>query len=333
VADTDGTIASRVWTVTPSTGFTGTLTGTGGSLTFTAPGTYTIGLTATDDDGATATANRTINVVAPTEANILPTPSFIAPSNAMLDFPVVITCVSLDVDGTIASRAWTITPSIGFIGSLANAGGILTFTAPGSYTVRLTVTDNRGGTQTVSRLINVANVSPIAAITLGATAPALNSSVNIACASTDADGTITGRAWTITPNTGFVGSLSSTGGALSFTIPGSYTIQLRVTDNSGRSSIVSRMLTVSGADPVALINLPTTATIGTPVVIQCVSTNAIGTIVERTWTVTPITSFTGTLTGTGGILTFTTARSYTIRLRVVNSNGRSNVISRTINVR
>jgi len=123
------------------------------------------------------------------------------------------------------------------------------------------------------------------------------------------------------------------GGSLTFTVPGSYTIQLRVTDNNGRSVTISRTLNILSTTPVALMNLPTTATIGAPVVIQCVSTNAIGTITERTWTITPTTGFTGTLTGTGGALTFTTAGSYTIRLKVVNSNGRSNTISRIISVR
>jgi len=57
------------------------------------------------------------------------------------------------------------------------------------------------------------------------------------------------------------------GGTLTFTTSGSYTIQLRVTDNNGRSVTTSRTLNILSTTPIASISLLATVFIGTPVVI------------------------------------------------------------------
>ncbi|GAA3693036.1 hypothetical protein GCM10023081_33000 [Arthrobacter ginkgonis] len=56
--DTDGTIASYAWTF----GDGGTATGATASHTYAAAGTYTVGLTVTDDDGATNSTSSTVTV-------------------------------------------------------------------------------------------------------------------------------------------------------------------------------------------------------------------------------------------------------------------------------
>ena len=190
------------------------------------------------------------------------------PATALTNAPVPITCTSTDADGTIASRVWTVTPSTGFTGTLTGTGGVLTFTAPGTYTISLTVTDNGGVVNTTERTIAVTapNVPPVTGATLPATA-LTNAPVPIACTSTDADGTIASRSWTVTPSTGFTGTLSGTGGTLTFTEPGIYIIHLTVTDNGGIVNTTERTITVTAPNipPVTSVTFPTTAIANAPV--------------------------------------------------------------------
>ena len=257
--DADGTIASRVWSVTPSTGFTGTLTGAGGTLTFTTPGTYAISLSVTDNSGATNSTSRTITVTAPAAndpsipaPNIPPAMALTVPAAASPGVPVEITSAASDADGTITNRAWQIIPNTGFTSTLTGTGGTLTFNVPGTYIIRLAVTDNHGIRVTRSRAIIIRGVPPVAAITAPATA-LTGVPIAIACSSANADGTITNRVWQITPNAGFTGTLTGTGGTLTFNVPGTYIIRLAVTDNHGIRVTRSRAI---------IINHPTAKTGG-----------------------------------------------------------------------
>ena len=95
---------------------------------------------------------------------------------------------SSDPDGTIASYAW----DFGDGGSSTAANPSYTYTSSGTFHVTLTVTDNRGGTDSVTHDVTVATQPPHAAFT---------SSTNLMTASFDASGssdlagTITSYDW------------------------------------------------------------------------------------------------------------------------------------------
>ena len=128
------------------------------SHTYTAGGTYTVTLKATDDDGATNEKSASVTVTAPS-SNVAPRAAFVALCTGL-------TCrfndQSVDPDGTIASWRWTFgNGTSSTVRSLSK-----TYASAGTYTVTHTATDNKGATGTSTAAITVAtsgivlNVTP-----------------------------------------------------------------------------------------------------------------------------------------------------------------------------
>ncbi|SDF12164.1 PKD repeat-containing protein [Blastococcus fimeti] len=142
--DTDGTIASYAWTFGDGT----TGTGVKPAHAYRAAGTYQVQLTVTDDRGATSRSTGTVTVAAP-PPNEAPTADFsIAGAGRTASFDA---SASKDSDGTVASYAWT-------FGDGSTGTGARTtheYTRDGTFTVRLTVTDDDGATATVERAVTV----------------------------------------------------------------------------------------------------------------------------------------------------------------------------------
>jgi len=157
------------WTITP-----GTFTFVGGTnqnsenpqVQFTANGTYTVTLTATNAAG-THTFTRTdyITVVA-----CPPVASFTADIKSACALnptpppgsPTTITLTDIsDLRGQpFVSRTWTITPSTGVTINPSNTASpvTVTFTDPGTYTVQLTVTTADGTDDTIAtQILNIAS--------------------------------------------------------------------------------------------------------------------------------------------------------------------------------
>ncbi len=229
--DVDGTIVSYGWDFGNGTLGTG-VTATG---TYAAPGTYTVTLTVTDDDGATGTATRQV-IVPDVPPNQAPTAAFTATTSPLA--VAVNGSASADADGTVASYAWDF--GDGKVGTGATATN--TYAAAGTYTVTLTVTDDDGATGTTSQQVVVpgipVNGTPTAAFT--ATPSPLAVAVN-GSASTD-DGTIVSYAWDF----GDGGTGSGVTANRTYAAPGTYTIVLTVTDDQGATGSSSQSVVVPG---------------------------------------------------------------------------------------
>ncbi|WP_328303120.1 collagenase [Streptomyces sp. NBC_00435] len=87
-------------------------------------------------------------------ANQAPVAGFTTAANALT---VNFTDTSTDADGTIASRSWNF--GDGGAGSTAT-NPARTYAAAGTYTVKLTVTDNKGATATTSKAVTVGTAGP-----------------------------------------------------------------------------------------------------------------------------------------------------------------------------
>jgi PKD repeat protein len=138
--DPDGTIVSWLWDF----GDGNTSTQQHPSHTYTADGTYTVTLTVTDDDDATGSISKDVTVT----DKINPTADFTYTINCLT---VIFTDTSTDLDGTIVSWLWDF--GDGNTSTLQNPTH--TYAVPGTYTVTLTVTDNDGLTDSISKIITV----------------------------------------------------------------------------------------------------------------------------------------------------------------------------------
>jgi len=228
-SDADGSIASYAWDF----GDSSTGTGVTPSHTYTDAGTYTVVLTVTDNKGATAQQSAAIQAVEP--PNVKPTASFTADKH---DLTVDLDgSASSDSDGTIASYAWDFGDGTTGTGSTSHH----TYATGGDKTIKLTVTDNRGGTDTASKTVTVVapNQLPTAAFTSDVT---LNHATFDASGSTDPDGTIQTYAWDFGD-----GSAAGSGKTPDHTYGavGSYTVKLTVTDDRGGVDTASHSVTVA----------------------------------------------------------------------------------------
>jgi serine protease len=119
--------------------------------TYNIPGNYPVQLTVTDNDGATASTSRTVIVLEqtnqPPNASITATPATgAAPLAVFLEGTG-----STDADGTITEYFWELGD-----GTTATTSSVnITYNVANTYRVRLTVTDDEGATDTISRDISV----------------------------------------------------------------------------------------------------------------------------------------------------------------------------------
>jgi len=139
---------------------------------------------------------------------------------------------SADPDGAISSVSW----DFGDGTSSLEANPWHTYTAPGIYTARLTVTDSSGLSTVDSAVITVTqptNTAPIARLTgTGTAGPAPLTSTFDGTGSTDPDGAIVAWNWSFGDGTTASGAQVQH----TFAAPGTFSVTLTVTDDRGATS-------------------------------------------------------------------------------------------------
>ena len=185
--DRDGSIASYSWDFGDGMGDQGVSV----VHAYTAPGTYRITLTVTDNRGASNDAVGYINVNAPPAASFNATPTSAYPG-VYISFNA---SESSDPENAIVSYHWD-------FGDGVTAEGVTTlhaFAGHGSFAVRLNVTDDLGAYNETTRTIEIGNRGPIIE---SATPPAslmLNTSesTTFQVGAFDPDGDPLTYAWTV----------------------------------------------------------------------------------------------------------------------------------------
>jgi len=214
--------------------------------TYSSAGSYTVSLTVTDTQGATDSITLTIQVSMDggVEGNIKPSANFTAsPTSGTAPLAVDFDASgSSDPDGSITSYNWT-------FGDGSTGTGVTTshtYNTAGTYTVSLTVIDGQGATGSTTRIIQVntsgENASPIASFTASATSGVAPLAVDFnASGSSDPDGSIASYNWAFGDGTTGTGVTTSH----TYSIPGTYTARLTVTDNEGAKSNASQVISVT----------------------------------------------------------------------------------------
>lgn len=220
-------------------------------------------LTAVDAAGVESPQSAPYVLIPPTldpaTNNFIPQASFTSTTTSgMAPLPVSFDASSSsDLDGLIIAYAWD------FGDGSTGAGKLIdyTFAAAGTYTVTLTIVDDRGASAVNTTTVTVgdqppaANTPPVAV--LNAT-PMLVGTSQIgfdAYKSSDVDGTITSYAWNFGDGDTAVGNYVEH----EFKAAGDYTVVLTVTDDKGASSTDQMIITV--VDTPKPANLPPVAVI------------------------------------------------------------------------
>lgn len=304
-SDPDGTVRSLRWDLGDGT----VITGWTPRHTYAAPGVYPVTLTVTDDRGGQHSVQQSVTAVAP---NVAPTARLRA---IVDDLRVGLDATdSVDPDGRITAVRWDLGDGTTATGATAQH----TYAAPGDYTVRVTVVDDRGGTDTVTRTVTALapNVAPAAA--LSADAADLRVTLD-GRASTDRDGAITSYRWDLGDGTTLAGPTAGH----TYAAAGTYTVTLTVTDDRGGIGVARRTVTAAAPRQAALHPFASTSVWNTGIGSEAVFESRTDTRTANMLTATPavnraqwsIPVFRATTSDTLGTLySVRDNKTYTIRI-------------------
>ena len=297
------------------------------------PGTYTVTLTVTDNDGATASDTL---VVTATGAPVNQPPTAVLNATSITGAAPFTTSFnstgSSDADGTIVSWLWNF--GDGTTSTAANPGS-KTYAAAGTYPVSLTVTDDDGATATDSVTITVTpgtggNQPPVAVISADPTSgPAPLVVVFSSAGSFDPDGTIVGYFWEFSNGR----TSSRENPRLRFNSDGTYTATLTVTDNQGATATDTVTIvvgTVTNQPPTAVASADVTSG-DAPLAVNFTgsgSSDSDGTIASYAWAF----GDGATSSAANPSHSYTAAGTYVATLTVTDNGGATASASVTITV-
>jgi len=314
--DPDGTIVSYYWDFGDGSNTTGAVVG----HAYVDDGVYTVTLTVTDDDGATASTTATKTIL-----NRSPIASFSESAETVYTNEIITfnASGSYDPDGTIVSYFWD-------FGDGANSSGVTVthaYADNGTYTVTLTVTDDDGATSSATSVKTVLNTPPVASFTESAESVYTSETITFnASSSYDPDGTIVSYFWDFGDGT------NATGVTVEhfYSENGNYTVTLLVTDNDGAATSATALKTILNRLPVASFT-ESAETVYTGITITfdaSASYDPDGSIVSYFWDFGDGTNATGVSVGHA----YADNGNYTVTLTVTDDDGATSTAASTKNI-
>ena len=313
--DMDGMIAIYHWDFGDGT------TADGPVVTHSFPtyGTYMVELTVTDDDGMTATGNLTVAV-----ANVEPVARITGDTRLLSGEETSLDGrSSYDLDGNIVEYRWDPGDDTSI-----ELGPIFehTYARVGTYTVTLTVEDDGELTTSISIVVEVLNRRPVASIDASVTVLPTGAAVELdGTGSKDPDGSVETYTWIFGDGAVAYGSKVNH----VYNDDGVYMVVITVADNDGGTDSTSMFIQVENRPPLPAIDAPSEV-----LTLVQVDLTAAGTLDpdgsisgyfwdfgdgdgENGWNVTHI---------------YLTGGTYTIRLTVMDDDGRTATTNLTIEV-
>lgn len=221
-SDPDGSVSTYVWDF--GDGSTGS--GPTAEHTYAAAGSYTLRLTVTDDDGASAMAEQEVTVTH-NESPIADFTSIVNSLNVSLD-----ASSSTDPDGSIAQFYWT-------FGDGDEGTGVSTsheYAEAGTYEVTLTVIDDGGASDTHTATVTVTAPPPNRPPTAVAEHTINHQLLSVdGTGSSDPEGSIAAFAWDFGDGNGSTDPATQH----TYSSAGTYTVTLTVTDEAGATDSTS----------------------------------------------------------------------------------------------
>ena len=278
-----------------------------------AAGSYSVSLKVTDSLGGTNTATHQVTVVA---ANQLPSAAFTSTTGGLT--VAFDGSTSVDPDGSVASYSWN-------FGDGSPLGTGVTpshlYSAAGTWPVALTVTDDRGGTNTVNHSVVTTHASPVAAFTT--TPNGLTVGFGGSATTSDA-ATLTRYSWNFGD-----GSATVTGQTVShvFADGTARMVTLTVTDSYGASSQVTQTVTPSHAAPV--VSFTSGATDLSVSFASAASASDGATVTGYSW---DFGDGSAAVTTSSPTYVYGAAGSYSVSLKVTDSLGGTNTATHQVTV-
>jgi len=235
-------------------------------------GTYNVTLTVTDDDGSTNITTKPIIVL-----NVEPVANFTySPYTPTIHDTIQFINTSYDEDGYIVNWTW----QFGDGNTSYQYNPAHNYQVYGMYTINLTVIDNDGAVNSISKQITVTTTPPITNFTYIPASPTIDNLIQFNDTSYDPDGTITHWNWSF--GDGNYSELQNP--THQYADNGVYHVTLSVTDNSFATNSTTKQIIVINIPPIADFEYEP-LTPYTQDIIQFVdgSTDADGYIVNWTW--------------------------------------------------
>jgi len=303
------------WTVdgiANGNGTVGTVSGSGGTITYTAPSTGGIHtLTATSLADATKNASATITVQATQTVVAIA----MSPGTATVTAGTSATFTASVTGTTTTGATWAVDGIANgntTVGTLSGSGSSRTYSAPtttGSHTI--TATSSADPSKSAAAVATVQAPSPTVSVALSPTALTLATGASSSFTAT-VSGTTTGVTWMVdgvANGNSTVGTVTGSGNTVTYTAPSTGGVHtLYATSTADTTKSASATLTVQAPLLVSVALSPSSSTVTAGSATTFTASISGTTNTGTTWAVDGIANgntTVGTLTGTGGSRTYT----------------------------